>query len=188
MKNILIILGILISFSSCAQKNKLKNFELISYEIEPNGNVDIGSYSRINENGKLDVYINGSRGKAYYSYELGEDELKSINKLSKQKLTEFVSKKQLEPNQGYAGNRNFISFQKNGEQNTLCYIVPFMNQEFTEVSNLLRDRIYAQKDSAKISEFKIDFEKLEKEIIKQDKIYDYLPKKTLPPPPIMPRK
>src|SRR5690606_22343861 len=118
MKNILIILGILISFSSCAQKNKLKNFELISYEIEPNGNVDIGSYSRINENGKLDVYINGSRGKAYYSYELGEDELKSINKLSKQKLTEFVSKKQLEPNQGYAGNRNFISFQKNGEQNT----------------------------------------------------------------------
>jgi hypothetical protein len=63
-----------------------------------------------------------------------------------------------------------------------------MNQEFTEVSNLLNDRIYAQKDSAKISEFKIDFAKLEKEIIKQDKFYDYLPKKTLPPPPMMPRK
>lgn len=57
MKNILIILGILISFNSFAQKNKLKNFQLISYEIKPNGTVDIGSYSKINENGKLDVYI-----------------------------------------------------------------------------------------------------------------------------------
>ncbi len=182
MKNILIILGILISFSSYAQKNKLENFELVSYEIEPNGNVNIDSYSRINENGKLDVYINGSREKAYYSYELDEDELKSINELSEKKLTEFVSKKQLEPNERYAGNRNFISFQKNGKQYTLCYIVPFMNQEFTEVSNLLSNRIYTQKESAKVSEFKIDFERLEKEIIKQDKKYDYLPKKTLPPP------
>ena len=68
------------------------------------------------------------------------------------------------------------------------YIIPFMNQEFTEISNLLRDRIYAQKDSAKISEFNIDFTKLEKEIIRQDKIYNYLPKKTLPPPPMMPKK
>ena len=117
MKNILIILGILISFNSCAQKNNLKNFQLISYEIEPNGIVDIESYSKINEYGRLEVYINGSRGKAYYAYQLNEEDLKKINKLAQKKLTDFISKKRLEPNQGYAGNRNFIIFQKNGKQN-----------------------------------------------------------------------
>lgn len=63
-----------------------------------------------------------------------------------------------------------------------------MNQDFTEISNLLEDRIYSQKDSAKIPKFKIDFREIEKEIVKQDKVYDYLPKKTLPPPQMMTRK
>lgn len=188
MKNIVIILGILISFKSFAQKIKLKDFELVSYEMSQNGEVTIESYARINDDGKLGVYINGILGKAYYSYQLNSEELKKINRLSQMKLTNFISKKQLEPNQGYAGNRNYISFTKNGKQNALCYIVPFMNQEFVEISNLLKDKIYAQKDSAKISEFKIDFIKLEKEISKEDKNHDYLPKKTLPPPPMAPSK
>ena len=181
MKNILLILGIFISLSSCAQKIKLTDFELISYEIQAEGNVHIESYSRISEKGTLDVYLNGGLEKEYYSYQLNEEEIKRINALSDGNLTDFVSKKQLEPNQGYAGNRKYISFQKNGKQTTLCYIIPFMNQDFIEISNLLENKIYAQKDSAKRGEFEIDFAKLKNEISKQDKMYDYLPTKTLPP-------
>ena len=188
MKNILILFLLLSSLTSCAQKNKLKNFEIVSYEIASPDNVEINSYSKINDNGKLDVYINGSRGKAYYSYQLTEEEVQEINKLYQGTLTDFIARKKLAPNNFYAGARNFITFEKGGKQKSLSYIIPFMNTEFTQVSNLLADKIYKQNDSAKIEEFKIDFIKLKKEIINQDKIDNYLPEKQNPPPPMMPRK
>ncbi|MDV2448640.1 hypothetical protein CMU93_14140 [Elizabethkingia anophelis] len=184
MKNTLLLLIFLTSLNSCAQKIKFKNFELISYEIESKNNIEFNSYSTIDKNGKLKVYINGSRGKAYYSYQLNDDEIKIVNRLYDQNLEDFVKKKRLDPNQGYAGSRNYISFQKNEHKNSLCYIVPFMNSEFTAISDLLTDKIYAQKDSAKIGEFNIDFKRLEKEIIKQNQIDNYLPQKQLPPPPM----
>jgi hypothetical protein len=56
MKNILIILGILISFSSCAQKNKLKNFELISYEIKQQLYIYLNKYIGI-EKAKIDINV-----------------------------------------------------------------------------------------------------------------------------------
>ena len=170
MKNILILFLLLSSLTSCAQKNKLKNFELVSYEITSPDNVEINSYSKINDNGKLDVYINGNRGKAYYSYQLTEEELKEINKLYQGKLSDFIFRKELEPNNFYAGARNFISFEKNGKQKSLSYIIPFMNSEFSQISTLLEDKIYKQNDSAKIEEFKIVVIKLKKDIINQDRI------------------
>ncbi|MEC5395867.1 hypothetical protein [Bergeyella sp. RCAD1439] len=187
MKNIILFFLILISFNSCAQKNKLENFQIVSYDLNSPNSVEINSYSTLDKEGKLKVFVNGSKGPAYYSYQLKPEDLKQINKLANKNLEEFVQKKQLAENQGYAGSRNYISFFKKTKKQ-LCYIEPFMNKEFNEISNLLFDKIYSQQDSAKISKFFVDFNNVEKEILKQDKIDNYLPQKSLPSSPLMPNK
>ena len=57
-----------------------------------------------------------------------------------------------------------------------------MSDEYTEVINMLSDKIYKQDDSTKTKKFAIDFNKIKAEILKQNKIDNYLPKKELPPP------
>lgn len=182
MKKTLLFFSILLSVLSFSQKNNLKNFQIVSYEIESPDKITFNSYSRISGNGKLDVFINGYRGNAYYSYQLDENEIKKLNELGKDHPENFVERRHLQPNEGYAGSRNYISFSKNGKQQSICFIIPFMNSDFKEVLKMLEDKIYSQKDAAKIPGFKIDFEKLENEILKQNEIDNYLPQKSLPPP------
>ncbi|MBW8522397.1 hypothetical protein K0U91_07915 [Chryseobacterium chendengshani] len=184
MKNLIILLTILFSFSICAQKVNLEKFQLVSYDVASVNKIDINSYSTIDKNGKLDVYINGYKTEAYYSYQLNDEEIKIINKLGKDDIREYISKKELEPNHFYAGSRNYISFQKNKKKIEMCFILPLMNQEFQGIFKMLESKIYSQQDSAKISKFNIDFSRLEKDIIKQNKIDNYLPEKQLPPPPM----
>lgn len=66
----------------------------------------------------------------------------------------------------------------------LCFILPFMNNEFSETIGLLESKIFSQNDSCRISGFNIDFDKVKREITKQEKIDNYLPKKQLLPSPI----
>ncbi len=184
MKNLFILLNALLSFSSYAQKVNLEKFQLISYDITSANKVEFNSYSNIDKNGKLDVYINGYKTEAYYSYQLNDEEIKMINKLGKDGIGDYISKKELEPNHFYAGSRNYISFQKNKKKIEMCFILPLMSQEFQGIFKMLEGKIYSQQSSAKISKFNIDFSKLEKDIIKQNKIDNYLPEKQLPPPPM----
>ncbi|AZA87895.1 hypothetical protein EG349_14345 [Chryseobacterium shandongense] len=184
MKNIFLLLTFLLSFTGLAQKIKLENFQLVSYDINSSNKVEFNSYSTIDRNGKLNVYIDGYKGKTYYSYQLSENEIKTVNDLDKENLESFVAKKHLDPNHGYAGSRNYISFQKNGKKKEICFILPFMNSEFLKILNSLEEKIYSQQSSAEVPTFNIDFNKLEKDILKQNQIDNYLPQKTLPPPPM----
>ena len=59
-----------------------------------------------------------------------------------------------------------------------------MNSEFLKILNSLEEKIYSQQSSAEVPTFNIDFNKLEKDILKQNQIDNYLPQKTLPPPPM----
>ncbi|AZA55980.1 hypothetical protein [Chryseobacterium shandongense] len=184
MKNIFLLLTFLLSFTGFAQKIKLENFQLVSYDINSSNKVEFNSYSTIDRNGKLNVYIDGYKGKTYYSYQLSENEIKTVNDLDKENLESFVAKKHLDPNHRYAGSRNYISFQKNGKKKEICFILPFMNSEFLKILNSLEEKIYSQQSSAEVPTFNIDFNKLEKDILKQNQIDNYLPQKTLPPPPM----
>lgn len=184
MKDIFLLLTFLLSFTSFAQKVKLENFQLVSYDINSSNRVEFNSYSTIDKNGKLNVYIDGYKEKKYYSYQLSETEIKLINGLDKENLESFVAKKQLDANHGYAGSRDYISFQKNGKKKEICFILPFMNSEFLKILNSLKDKIYSQQNTAETSKFNINFDKLEKDILKQNQIDNYLPQKTLPPPPM----
>ncbi|SHM42375.1 hypothetical protein [Chryseobacterium polytrichastri] len=184
MKNIFLLLTFILGFTSYAQKVELENFQLTSYDINSSDKIEFSSYSTIDKNGMLNVYINGYKTETYYSYQLNDAEIKSINKLGKEDLENFIAKRQLDPNHFYAGNRNYISFQKNGKKKEICFILPLMNSEFSEVLKMLEKTIYSQQNVAKISKFDIDFNKLQIDILKQNQIDNYLPQKQLPPPPM----
>ncbi|MCE3074861.1 hypothetical protein [Chryseobacterium gwangjuense] len=184
MKHLFLLLTFILGFTSCAQKVKIENFNLISYDINSSNKVEFKSYSTIDKNGKLNVYINGYKGETYYSYQLNDEEITIINQLDKDNLEYFISKKQLEPNHFYAGDRDYISFQKKKKKKEICFILPLMSQEFQGILKMLEDKIYSQQNTAEISKFNIDFNQLEKNILKQNQIDNYLPQKTLPPPPM----
>ncbi|WP_156173193.1 hypothetical protein [Chryseobacterium gallinarum] len=184
MKKIFLLIVLCTGVLFNAQKLKLGDFKLITYDVEPSNNIKIYSYSKIDKQGILSVYLKRSRDEVYYKYQLTEDEIEKINQLSSKKMKDFVVKKQLDKNQGYAGNRNYITFQVGGKKDKLCFINPFMDAGFNNIINLLKDKIYKQDDLAKSADFTIDFESAKKEIITQDEIDNYLPQKQLPPPPM----
>jgi len=99
-------------------------------------------------------------------------------------LQNFVDKKQLENNSYYAGSRNYINFKVKNKDERLCFIQPFMSPEFSEIMDLLTEKIYKQDEIAITSGFKIDFEAIKNDILKQNEIDNYLPQKRLPPPPM----
>ncbi len=183
MKNLLFFIALLLSATLAAQKIKINNFRLVAYDIEDK-NVSILSYSTIDRNGVLKVYIKGYKGSAFYSYQLTNEEIEKVNQLSSEELQSFVARKELEKGMHYAGNRNYITFKTKKNSEKLCFIPPFMDSGFNEVIDLLEEKIYKQDESAKSPKFEIDFEKIKNDILKQNEIDNYLPQKDLPPPPM----
>ena len=110
MKNLLFFLTLILSITLTAQKIKLNDFKLVAYDIETK-NVSILSYSTIDRNGVLKVYIKGYKGSAFYSYQLTNEEIEKVNQLSSEELQSFVARKELEKGMHYAGNRNYITFK-----------------------------------------------------------------------------
>ncbi|QNN42609.1 hypothetical protein [Pedobacter roseus] len=181
MKNILFYAAILITFTCSAQKIKVQNLKLVSYDITSSKNLEINSYSTIDQYGRLNIFVNGNHGPAYYAAQLSDDEIEAVNKLTAKDLQSFVKTKKLSAGMHYAGDRDFISFNKSKNQNKMCFIEPFMTEEFNDVINMLHDKIYKQDDSTKIKKFKIDFINIKAELYMQGKIDNFLPKKELPP-------
>lgn len=54
-----------------------------------------------------------------------------------------------------------------------------MNEEFIEILNLLEKKIYSHDKTAKIPMMSTDYEKTKEEIIKREKVDNYLPKKAI---------
>ncbi|AZA47052.1 hypothetical protein EG346_02045 [Chryseobacterium carnipullorum] len=180
---IILCIGICLSLTFCSTKSKLNDFKLVSYDVENNG-ILISSYSAFDEKGILKVFLKRYNDSAYYKYQLTKNEIESINKLSSKKLKDFIIKKKFEPGSGYSGSSNYLSFKIDNKNENLCFILPFMDNEFNESISLLESKIFSQNDSCKISGFNIDFEKVRREITKQEQIDNYLPKKQSLPPPI----
>ncbi|HCM34207.1 MAG: hypothetical protein E6Q35_10305 [Chryseobacterium cucumeris] len=177
--SILFILSVTIN----SQKIKLSNFKFVVYDIE-NNTVSISSYSTLDKNGVLRVYLKRYNDTVFYKYQLTKEEIEKVNKLSSKKLQNFVEKKQLENNSYYAGSRNYMNFKVKNKDEKLCFIQPFMSSEFSEIMNLLTEKIYKQDETAITSGFKIDFEAIRNDILRQNEIDNYLPQKQLPPPPM----
>ena len=181
-KKFLFLLLMQIVLISC--QKKVSDFRLISYDVESGNQLKINAYSSLDKDGVLNVYLDRERDKVFYKYKLSESELDQINSLSKNKLENYVAKRALDQNQGYAGSRNFISLKVNGKEDKLCFILPFMNSKFSKVIDSLEAKIYQQDESSVTEKFPIDFKNVEKEIMNQNQVDNYLPSKQLPPPPM----
>ncbi len=179
MKNLVLSLTLFFTFSVNAQKLKLKNFILTDYEIEQNDNIYIKSFSIIDQKGSLKVYSDSYDGKNYFEYKLSPAEIEKINLLAKQSLESWVKQKQLKKNEFFAGSRRMIRFENDRKLESLCFIEPFMSEEFTNILKILNDKIYEHDSLAKIESFTIDFEKIKKEILERNKIDSYLPDKAV---------
>ncbi|KUJ56387.1 hypothetical protein [Chryseobacterium aquaticum] len=179
---LLFLLLIQIVFVSC--QKKVTDFKLVSYDLKSNNELSISAYTTLDKDGVLSVYLDRERDKVFYQYKLSHNELDAINNLSDKNLDQYVIKKALDANQGYAGSRNYLSFKVNGKEDKICFILPFMDSDFKKVIDSLEDKIYLQDDSQRTEAFTIDFKKTEKEIITQNQIDNYLPNKSLPPPPM----
>ncbi|AYY84525.1 hypothetical protein EGX91_08170 [Chryseobacterium indologenes] len=180
---IILCIGTCLSLTFCSTKSKLNDFKLVSYEIQ-NNEVEISSYSTIDENGVLKVFLKRYSDSAFYKYQLNSDDIKIINKLSSKKLQEFVVKKEFEEGSGYSGSLNYLSFKTQKRNEKLCFILPFMDNQFNEGITLLENKIFSQNDSCRTTKFKIDFEKTKSEILTQAQTDNYLPKKQSLPPPM----
>ncbi|MFY7943891.1 MAG: hypothetical protein ACOVNZ_04880 [Crocinitomicaceae bacterium] len=179
MKTQIIFFFIFITCVLNAQSLKIKNLKIVDYEIQQNGTVEISTYTMIDKKGDLIVYSDSWDGKNFFHYKLTQEEVEKLNLLAEKDLESFVKQKKLNKNQGFAGKRKFITFNYRGKKKSLCFIEPFMNDEFMSVLKLLNNKIYQHDSSAKITLFSTDFGQTEKEIIERDKIDNYLPKKAV---------
>lgn len=178
MKNLLYLVMIFMSFNCFGQKLKLQNLKIVDYEIESN-DIKIKSYSTLEKNGTLTVYSDSWDGQNYFRYKLTDEEINTINSLTQKNLESFVEKKELNKNQYFAGNPKFISYKMNGKETNLCFIEPFMSNEFKTILKVLSSKIYKQDNTAKIDMQKSDFTKIKMEIEKRSKIDNYLPVKSV---------
>jgi hypothetical protein len=181
MKNLLFFLTLILSLMLDGQKIELNDFKLIAYDIEAT-DVSILSYSTLDKNGKLKVYLKRYKDTVFYSYQLTNEEIERVNQLSSGKLQDFVVRKKLEKDTYYAGNRYYINLKVKSNNQKLCFIPPFMNSRFNDIVELLNEKIYRQDDSVRISEFEINFEQIKNDILKQNEVDNYLPQKKLPLP------
>ena len=179
MKNLIYILSIFISINSYSQKIKAIDFKIVDYEVEANNNLEIKSFAIIKNDGILTVFSDSWDGKNYFQYKLSDEEIDKINSLFEKELNSYIKQKQLNKNQYFAGNPRYISFEINGKKKSLCFIEPFMNNEFMDVLKILNSKIYKHDETAKISKKPEDFGKVKKEIIKRSKIDNYLPEKAV---------
>lgn len=180
---IILCVGTCLSLTFCSTKSKLNDFKLVSYDVENNG-ILISAYSTLDKNGVLKVFLRRNKDTVFYRYQLSKDEIENVNKLSSKKLQDFIIKKKFEPGSGYSGSLNYLTFKTNKTKEKLCFILPFMDNEFKESIQLLENKIFSQNDSCRISRFNIDFDNTKKEILKQEQIDNYLPKKQALPPPM----
>ena len=166
------------SLNSFGQKLKLENLKIVDFEIEAN-HIKIKSYATLEKNGDLIVYSDSWDGKNYFKYKLTDEEINVINSLDEKNLDSFVFKKELNKNQYFAGNPKFISYKRNGKKKSLCFIEPFMSDEFKSILKILNSKIYKYDETAKIEFQNTDFNKLKTEITERSKIDNYLPVKSV---------
>ncbi len=181
--HICLIFSSIILFSQT--KLKLKDFEFSTYDIN-HGKTLIYTYSTLDKNGKLLVYLDDHLTRPiYFEYNLKESEIKYINDLLEKKtLHSFIKTKKLEENTFYTEERNYISFKRKNKIDKMCFINPLMYDDFQKIANILHSYIYDLKKENLIEQFQINIPQIKEKITLQNKIDNFLPEKSLPPPPM----
>ncbi|MCT2562515.1 hypothetical protein [Chryseobacterium herbae] len=179
MKKLTLLIFICLALNLFSQKLLVNDLKIVDYELISDNKIEIKSYTTIDKKGNLTVYSDSWDGKNYFQYQLTLEEISQINSLANKNIESFVKQKQLNKNEYFAGNPKFISYTFKGKIYSLCFIEPFMNNEFMNIMKILNSKIYKHDENAKIPLLTNDFKKIETEIIERSKIDNYLPTKAV---------
>jgi K+/H+ antiporter YhaU regulatory subunit KhtT len=179
MKKFSLFIFICLCINLFSQKNIIQDLKIVDYELISNNKIEIKSYATLDKKGNLTVYSDSWDGKNYFQYTLTSEEINQLNSLSGKNIESFVKQKQLNKNEYFAGNPRFMSYKSNGKVYSLCFIEPFMNNEFMDILKILNSKIYKHDETAKIQMQTNDFKKVEIEIIERSKVDNYLPTKAV---------
>jgi hypothetical protein len=179
MKNLTLLIFICLGINLFSQKILINDLKIVDYELISGNKIEIKSYTTLDKKGNLMVYSDSWDGKNYFQYQLNPEEISQLNSLANKNIETFVKQKQLNKNEYFAGNPRFISYKFKEKVYSLCFIEPFMNNEFMDILKILNSKIYKHDETAKIPMLINDFKKIETEIKERSKIDNYLPTKAV---------
>ena len=182
-------IGVIIILSSSvlfnAQKLFLKNFEIVHYGATyKKHTILIDYYAKLEEDGNLLVCFKSFKNPGYYKYKLTNEEIKVLNSLKNKKITKYVE----DTFRIDYADSFYLSYKFGNYSQKFTYGRDFMSKDFYNIMNIILNKIDTKNELNKTEKFEVNFERLQNEIILQEKtdeqLYDQLPKKEryyLPP-------
>ncbi|MGU3376571.1 hypothetical protein [Chryseobacterium sp. M5A1_1a] len=168
-----------------AQKLTATDFKFAHFYLNKNNEILLTSFSSIDKNGNLNVYLEGYKETPYYSSPLEKNEINELNKLFSKPLDHYIIKEKV-PKSTPLSERYYISYKIGGKEERLCFMEKYVTGDFVNAISILLDKIYmnVQKDTSK--KVVIDTKNIKNEIIAQIKKDKTLPVLSFdsPPPPI----
>lgn len=160
-----VVMSVAVSPTIIAQKTAFEKIEFASFDINSprttfRDSVAINLFSTIDSRGVVKVLNDDTYHETltFYTYKLNTDQLKKIHSVfnNVKRLKEYMVIDKLEENSFFAGNYQFLSIEyKNGARDSLCFVPPFMAQEFLVVLEMLDSIYYGEKETKKIMPFLI---------------------------------
>jgi hypothetical protein len=144
--------------NTIAQNTLFKKIEFASFDVIPakskHAHIRVGLYYKIEKNGLVSILNDDDYHNTltYNSYQLSRAQLKKINSIFiyQRRLKDYVIRKNLDSVEFFQGTYNFLSvIYNNGCNDSLCFIVPFMSNDFQNVYHMLDSIYWADKKRLK---------------------------------------
>lgn len=145
--------------NAIAQNTLFKKIEYASFDVIPTkskqaNHIRVGLYYKIEKNGLVSILNDDDYHNTltFNSYQLSRSQLKKINSIFNytSHLKDYEIRKNLDSNEFFQGTYKFLSvIYQNGCKDSLCFIVPFMSNDFKYVYHMLDSIYWADKKKLK---------------------------------------
>jgi hypothetical protein len=142
-----------------AQNISFKKIEYASFDVTPpkskyKDHIRIGLYYSINKTGLVKILNDDDYHNTltFDTYQLSIAQLKKINSIFNytKHLKDYVMRKNLDNDEFFQGTYKFLSvIYRNDRKDSLCFIVPFMSNDFQNVYHMLDSIYWADKKRLK---------------------------------------
>ena len=146
----------------------------------------VQAYLKINNHGEMYI-IHNNRGKKYFSYKLGNNEIERLNQVlnTKTKLKNYLLKEKQDNGVFYAGYYHYLKYvDSKNKSHHISFIAGQLTQELDTLLEMIYDigNPYTNKSLKVLGEFEIENEFIS-EVYSEHLKNKNLPSITLPPPP-----
>lgn len=136
------------------QSRLFEKIEYASFEQPRNNNVRINLYYSIDTTGLVTIRNDDDYHNTltFNTYELDTTQLKKINSIfnTTNHLNQYIIKRKFNDDEFFQGEYKFFSVRyKNSTKDSLCFIVPFMSNNFQDIYDMLDSVYWADKKKLK---------------------------------------